>query len=240
LLASERATTLQARSTKRIAQKKLAETEANFKRLSAQAEKTPQSVSAALIKGQWERAQKDLERAQVVHGREAEQTEAKLAQLHEALEISRQARSGESESQKRQARIQIVTGIAATFVVGATIFGVMHYLHSGKPATSVSETTVASEERAERPQTPSGGSLGPSGFVNGVGRLSVAFTRFPGVDPETIMRAVNKKAAASGTNVCAFAWNDGQPALQFGDGHGGNTSIEGMLTRCAEAVERYR
>jgi NADH:ubiquinone oxidoreductase subunit len=243
LLASERATTLEMRSAKLGVQKKLASAQADFKKLATKVQKSPPQPSAALIKGQWERAQKDLERAQIVHERESEQTEAKLAQLHEALQVSRQARSLESESRKRQTRIQIVAGVAAALLIGATIFGVVHYLHERTPTNSAREIPVEStapEEKTETASAPNGGLSGQSGFAKGIGRLNQAFSKFPGVDPETIMRAINKKAAASGSSVCAFAWNDGQPTLQIGDGHGGSTSIEGTMTRCAEAVEHFR
>jgi hypothetical protein len=220
LLANERATTLQLRSARRAAQKELEEAEA---------------ASALLIPAPIP--------APIVHQRESEETEAKLAQLHEVLRASREASSQESRFQKRQARIEIAVGVAAAVVVGATILCVMHYLHSGEAAAGVSGTLVrsaASKEKPARPRSPDVDSPGQAGFVNGIGRLSRALAGFPGLDPETILRAVNKKAAASGASVCAFAWNDGQPALQFDGGHGGNTSIEATFTRCAEAVERFR
>jgi hypothetical protein len=241
LLARERAATLQVRSAKLGVQQKLADAEADFKKLAKKVQNSPPEQDPGYIKGQWDLAQKDLERAQAEHGRKTVETEAKLAQLHEALQVSEQARSLDSQSQKRQARIQIGAGVAATILLGGAILGVVHYLHAGKPVAVVREAvkSVPKQEKPEMPPTSKGGAVGQSGFSNGVGRLSSAFSRFGGVDPETIMRMVNKKAAASGSSVCAFAWNEGQPALQFGDGHGGNTSIEGTLTRCAEAVENF-
>jgi hypothetical protein len=192
-----------------------------------------------LIRTQMERAKKDLERVQVALEREAEQTQVKLAQIEEALQAAQVASPNRSKKFRVGKTRGMLMGVASILVVTAGGFGTMKILK--RPTNSVpAETTAAplATQIAPVGAPESGNSL--SEFSNGVGRLSHAFSRFPGVDPETIMRAVNKKAAASGSSVCAFAWNDGQPALQFGGGRGGNTSLSGTLTRCAEAVERFR
>ncbi len=248
LLAFERAAMLEARSTEHVMQKKLAEAQAGRGKPGeaarsamgrAKAPRNRDQPSSALMRAQWERAQKDLERAQVSHDREAEQTEAKLTQLREALKIAQEAGASESQELKRRAQIRILSGVAATVVVGVVIFAVIQYLHRGLSSTPESHAAV---ERAV--EAAPAGVIGQAGaqseFTQGISRLGRAFSRFPGVDPETIMRAVNKKAASSGSSVCAFAWNDGQPALQFGDQRGGNNSLAATLSRCADAVEKFR
>ena len=191
------------------------------------------------MRAQLERTQKDLERVQVSREREAEQQQAKLTQLEEALHKSQEDGTGHSQKAQQKFRRRILAGTAAVGVVLAGGFGVMRLLPSAGHSTPAEVVRAQDDDHAGPAESSAvGNGVAQSEFSQGVGRLSAAFNKFPGVDPETIMRAVNRKAAASGSSVCAFKWNDGQPALQWG-GHGG-ASLSDTLTRCAAAVERFR
>jgi hypothetical protein len=42
--------------------------------------------------------------------------------------------------------------------------------------------------------------------------------------------------AAKGITVCSFAWNNGDPTLEFGTKEG--LDLNASMTRCADAVEK--
>lgn len=197
-------------------------------------------AEASMVNAQWERAQKDLERSQAMQQWEAEQTKTKLDQSHAAMLRSRNAEPGEHGSSKRQAQFRVLMGVCALLAVAVGVFGVWKFTRTAPKQTAASVETGISPAGGSAAEEPVDLQPASTAFSQGVGRLSQALSRFPGVDPETILTAINKKASANGTSLCAFAWNEGQPALQFGDKRGGATSVSEKLTQCAEAVERYR
>jgi hypothetical protein len=265
LLADQRAATIQAQADALNLQKLLEETKARAAKTTGQMGVVPVRLEdasgrlrpdAVLIKAQWERAKKDLQRSLVARTRESEQAKAKLEAVSEALRHATEESERESERFKRQFRFRIQALVGAACVTLAATFAVISYWPHPKAVIERATPALLTSPRASLPDTK----VSPAGPVQDAGtpepalagraenadvtqqisRLSRAFSRFPGVDPEVVVRAVNKRAPASSLTPCAFAWNAGEPALQFGDQYGGHSSITASLSRCADAVERFR
>jgi len=72
-------------------------------------------------------------------------------------------------------------------------------------------------------------------FSGALDRLDTALLGFPGVKPESVLRAVYRNS-----KQCALLWNEGHPALLYGTGPMGQDGLASAVSRCAEAVERLR
>jgi hypothetical protein len=268
LLADQRAATLQARAEALELQKSLAEVQERLTKTKGQIGVIPVRLEdangrlrpdAVLIKAQWERARKDLQRSQVARTRDSEQAVAKLAEVTEALRLAKEAAARERLDSKRESRSRMLSGMGVVAVVLCLVlFAVTHWdppkwvgdrahpIKRSEPAPERSEAARSVTE--ESPvltdqgisQPLSNGLADNSDVTREIGRLTRALSRFPGVDPEVVMRAVNKRVPAKGATPCAFEWNHGEPALQFGDRQGGNGTISASLSRCATAVEQFR
>ena len=73
-------------------------------------------------------------------------------------------------------------------------------------------------------------------FAAGLGRLDQALDNFKGEKPEEVLQRVHLQNAAKGITVCSFAWNNGDPTLQFDAKEG--VDLNASMTRCADAVEK--
>lgn len=225
---------------------------------------------AILVRAQWERAQKDLLKSLAARSRESDQANAKLAEVTAALQLATEARTLQSLISKRHSRSRMVAGIVViTVVLGVGLFAVSHWSppkwenlpkwgasrgasRANAPAMRPREAPAARAALAkppvdapptvlEREIPPPVAEMPDNSEVSlEISRLTSALSRFQGVDPEVVMRAVNKKAPATGAHPCAFEWNHGEPVLQFGDRQGGHTTITASLSRCAAAVEQFR
>jgi hypothetical protein len=73
-------------------------------------------------------------------------------------------------------------------------------------------------------------------FAAGLGRLDQALDSFKGEKPEAVLQRVHLQNAAKGITVCSFAWNNGDPTLEFDTKEG--LDLNASMTRCADAVEK--
>lgn len=76
-------------------------------------------------------------------------------------------------------------------------------------------------------------------FSRSVNRLSDALSSIQGETPQQILSEVHLAKVKEEPGLCAFQWNNGQPALMLGADHA-NGTITSSLNRCAQAVEAYR
>jgi hypothetical protein len=73
-------------------------------------------------------------------------------------------------------------------------------------------------------------------FTQSLDRLNSALAAFPGLSPTEVLHLVSMSGGKN--SVCAFQWNNGNPALEF---NGSNKiSMAQTLESCAQAVEKYR
>jgi len=261
LLADQRAATLDARSRAVDLEKLLQLAQGALVQAEARAPSVPKAKSegakpqlrpdAMLVNVQWERTQKQLHLAKIAQQRASAQAAATLARANEALRLAKEERHRESLESRRRFRGLVLRGIGATVAVasvagaGFLLFSYWPRLTSSKAAVPepVVDAPVVTLQGKPSPLAPSARAVEPldiSDFSRGITRLSAAFVRFPGVDPETVMRAVNKRVPPGGSIPCTFVWNNGEPALQFGNRDGAGRSLAGALSRCAEAVEHFQ
>ena len=126
--------------------------------------------------------------------------------------------------------------------VPALILAAVIYFHSGVASASISDpTSVQAKDdsavvEAAPPQPADRSKQGGKDFAAGLGRLDQALDSFKGEKPEGVLQRVHLQNAAKGITVCSFAWNNGDPTLQFGTREG--LDLNASMTRCAEAVEK--
>jgi hypothetical protein len=126
--------------------------------------------------------------------------------------------------------------------VPALILAAVIYFHAGGVSAGAADNQTNAQANdgsvveAATPQ-PSDRSK-PTGhdFAAGLGRLDQALDNFKGEKPEEVLQRVHLQNAAKGITVCSFAWNNGDPTLQFGTKEG--LDLNASMSRCADAVEK--
>jgi hypothetical protein len=253
LLADQQAATVQARADALALQKSLAEVQERL-RTKGHAGVIPARLEdsharlrpdAVLVRAQWERARKDLQRSQAARSRDAEQAKAKLAEVKDALRLAKEATARERLDSSRQSRSRTLSGMGVFAVVlGLVLFAASYWNPpkwvGGRSSLQAAHHDAPAPPDPEIPQPLSAEMAGNSEVTREISRLTRALARFPGVDPEVVMHAVNKRAPVTASTPCAFEWNHGEPALQFGDRLGARTTVSASLSRCAAAVEQFR
>jgi hypothetical protein len=162
---------------------------------------------------------------------EAAQYSSRIASLERSLssanrEISKAyANTGKSDA-KRGVGIAVASVVA---IMGAVAAWAQISARASAPAGPIVLETPAP---ATTPHLHTG-----AGFQNSLGRLNEALSSFGNRSPEEILREVRLHSPDHA--VCAFHWNNGQPALLFGI-EGVRQSLASALGSCAVAVEHYQ
>lgn len=132
--------------------------------------------------------------------------------------------------------------------VPALILAAVIYFHAGGLFSGAGDPASAQAKDdspvAEAAAPQAGDRSKPAGrdfaaghdFTAGLGRLDQALDSFKGEKPEEVLQRVHLQNAAKGITVCSFAWNNGDPTLEFGTKEG--LDLNASMTRCADAVEK--
>ena len=113
--------------------------------------------------------------------------------------------------------------------------GVTATLHPAEPVPTASRAATSRPAPAHTEYTLAESSLSTTGFPGSLRQLNRALSLFGNRPPEEILREV--RARSGDTSLCAFQWNNGQPALLYA-GDGVKNTLASALTRCAAAVEQ--
>ncbi|MDQ1470050.1 MAG: hypothetical protein QOJ99_1530, partial [Bryobacterales bacterium] len=167
------------------------------------------------LRGNSYKLQQQLELESRARRMEAAQSSAKICSLERSLsaaniELSKAyAAAGKS---KARPRVGVAFASVTAIMVAAVVWTQM------PTAASAPVAPVARKEPV--PLTTPYFQTG-AGFQNSLGRLNEALSSFGNRSPEEILRDVRLRGADH--SVCAFQWNNGQPALLYG-GEGVNQS----------------
>lgn len=197
------------------------------------------------VRGQWYQTQQQLELETRARRMEAAQASAKIANLERSLsnasaQISRSYENNPAPSTGR--RIAVAVASVALLVAAGAAWS--------RLSSSPLQPTVAKEDSAPVPSPLRGtvvapvrtgtiilpGMLSGPGFQSSLGRLNRALSAFGNQPAEQVLRAVRSRSADH--SVCAFQWNNGQPALLFGEG--AKLTLAATLGNCATAVENFQ
>jgi DNA-binding transcriptional MerR regulator len=129
--------------------------------------------------------------------------------------------------------------ISLALCVPALIIAAVIYSHSGGSSGAADNPTSAEakdDSSVVQAATPQPGKPAGHDFAAGLGRLDQALDSFKGEKPEEVLQRVHLRNAAKGITVCSFAWNNGDPTLEFGTKEG--LDLNASMARCAEAVEK--
>jgi hypothetical protein len=125
--------------------------------------------------------------------------------------------------------------------VPALILAAVIYFHPGGISGGADNRTNAQAKddsvvEAATPQPADRSKSTGHDFTAGLGRLDQALDSFKGEKPEEVLQRVHLQNAAKGITVCSFAWNNGDPTLEFDTKEG--LDLNASMTRCADAVEK--
>jgi hypothetical protein len=225
------------------------------------AEKTAVAAEVAKIVAQYKVAQKTVERVQNQLRSELVGVKARWQQSQQQLESERKSRQTESAAATRKIlalersladaeskaaaprpngrRLPLAlaaSGLSvAVIMAGFLLWARIPHTVSAAAAQRKMQQKDVLPALSMRPiaQIPEV-SVGPREFQVAMGRLNNALANFNGRNPEDILNDV--RHASHDATVCAFQWNDGQPALLYG-GKNVGISLASSLNRCAQAVE---
>jgi hypothetical protein len=196
------------------------------------------------LRGQSQQLQQQLDNERKARQIESARAAGQVASLEHDLAIAygEKSASGMAQSRERTTRLRLGTAAAAvTVIVAAAVFGWSQMAAKTGPA-AVAEGApqvagLSGTKSLEAIQARFSGSQ--HGFQRGLGDLNNALASFPERRPEDVLAEVRRRNSASDPSVCAFQWNGGQPALLYG-GQNKSLSLGGTLTKCAQAVEKFR
>jgi DNA-binding transcriptional MerR regulator len=126
--------------------------------------------------------------------------------------------------------------------VPALILAAVIYFHAGGLFSGAGDPSNAQAKddspiaEAAIPQAADRSKPAGRDFAAGLGRLDQALDSFKGEKPEEVLQRVHLQNAAKEITVCSFAWNNGDPTLEFGTKEG--LDLNASMTRCADAVEK--
>jgi hypothetical protein len=210
----------------------------------------------ASVRSQWFQTQQQLETETRARRTEVAQSFATISKLNRDLSSVREVISEAAKEKpgwSRGAMVMTVASVCATilFVTGLTWTQVS--AHTSPPAPSPAETasmgsavqgsitTVASQTSVAAPsvtthiEVPQVSTASAGAFQSSLSRLNRALAAHGNKPVEQILRGVRNRSGD--TTVCAFQWNNGQPALLYG-GSDLKVNLSSSLTRCALAVEQ--
>ena len=122
--------------------------------------------------------------------------------------------------------------------VPALILAAVIYFHAGSVFSGAGDPAKDDPPVAEAATTPPVDRSKPAGhdIAAGLARLDQALDNFKGEKPEEVLKRVHLQNAAKGITVCSFAWNNGDPTLEFDTKEG--LDLNASMSRCADAVEK--
>ena len=217
LLSAQDAAKVHAQSVAATLQKELRTLESDNARLRAELKKLQDQVAFAEQEGSLE-----LRRS---HDREE-------AQKKELIELRNAA---SKELDKVSGNRKWLT-ISLALSVPVLILAAVLYSHSGGSSAGDPAKDDSSVAEAAAPQASDQAKPAGKDIAAGLARLDSALDNFKGEKPEEVLQRVHLQNAAKGITVCSFAWNNGDPTLEFDTKEG--LDLNASMTRCADAVEK--
>jgi len=129
--------------------------------------------------------------------------------------------------------------VAAAVVVALAVGWSQMSAQSNAAASAPPLSAQAPNPSRSQPVIPAQFATPQHEFQGALGRLNNALANFSEDRPEDVLADVRRRMSASDPSVCAFNWNNGQPALLYG-GQTKSVSLASTLTKCAQAVEKVR
>jgi DNA-binding transcriptional MerR regulator len=218
LLSAQDAAKVHAQSVAATLQKELRTLESDNARLRAEIKRLQDQLAFAEQEGRVE-----LRRA-------LDREEAVRKELIELRSVATNALDRVSGSRKW---LPISLGIGVPALILASVI----YFHAGGASAGDPAKDDSSVAEAAAPQPADRSKPTGHDFAAGLGRLDQALDNFKGEKPEEVLQRVHLQNAAKGITVCSFAWNNGDPTLEFGTKEG--LDLNASMTRCADAVEKF-
>jgi hypothetical protein len=223
----------------RQVQEEVARQRREWLRIQKQLEQEHANRKAELVqvRGQWFATQQQLEQESRARRMEKAQASAKIASLERNLE---NANSTITEFRNKPAKSIARRRMVAVFASAALILGggaiwtqfSSHVSAAASPAITVINQSApqASNRKTQSTIFP----VSQKGFQGSLGRLNNALSSFASRPPEEVLLEARKRSGDP--TLCAFRWNNGQPAVVFNGGS--KESLASSLNRCAAAIER--
>jgi molecular chaperone GrpE (heat shock protein) len=210
----------------------------------------------ASVRNQWFQTQQQLETESRARRIEVAQSSATISKLNRDLSSVREVISEAARAKpgwSTSARVMTVASVCAAILFVTALTWTQVSAHTSTPAPSLPETasmgsavqgsitTVASQTSVAAPSetahidVPQVSIASAGAFQGSLSRLNRSLTAHGNKPVEQILREVRNRSGDP--TVCAFQWNNGQPALLYG-GTGLKMNLSSALTRCALAVER--
>jgi hypothetical protein len=219
LLSAQDAAKLHAQSVAATMQKELRTLESDNARLRAEIKRLQDQLAFAEQEGRVE-----LRRA-------LDREEALRKELVESRGVATNALDKVSGGRKS---LTLSLGIGIPVLILAAVI----YFHAGGASSGTGDQAKDDSAVVEAATPSQADRSKPAGkdFAAGLGRLDSALDNFKGEKPEEVLQRVHLQNAAKGITVCSFAWNNGDPTLEFGTKEG--LDLNASMTRCADAVEK--
>lgn len=194
------------------------------------------------LRAQTQQLQHQLESEKRARAVDAARASGKIASLEKDLSVAYGEKSASGEAVSREKAIR--TRLSAAAVVAAIVIAVVVGWSQVAAKTSSAESTpqaAPASTAVERTQAaiPSQFSMSQHGFQTALSRLNNVLANFPDQRPEDVLADVRRRMAKTDPTVCAFDWNNGQPALLYG-GQTKSVSLVSTLSSCAQAIETTR
>ena len=223
LLSAQDAAKVHAQSVAANMQKEMRTLESDNARLRAEVKRLQDQVAFAEQEGRVE-LRRSLDREE--------------AQKKELVELRNVASSALEKASGNRKWLTISLALCAPALIVAAVI----YAHAGSSSAGNDNPTSAEVKddsavvQAAAPKPANSTSPGNHDFTAGLARLDQALDNFKGEKPEEVLQRVHLQNAAKGITVCSFAWNNGDPTLEFGTKEG--LDLNASMARCAEAVEK--
>lgn len=200
----------------------------------------------ASVRAQWFQTQQQLETESRARRLESAQASSTISRLERNLSTTSEALTqaqGSGTGGSVGKRITMVS-VLASLLIGV---GLMWTQFSAKAGTPAATANAIAAESAANPAAvpvtsmkpiqvqPQSNLLTQGSFQGSLSRLNRALSAYGNRPPQEILHEVRLRSGDP--SVCAFQWNNGQPALVYGS-EGLHTTLSSALTRCASAVEQ--
>ena len=183
------------------------------------------------LRARFQQTQERLDKETSVRNAQASKAVAKIAALEREVIDTRMQAANASESGSGKLALKVAAAAAVAIIAVGVVLGWSQI--SAKATTPAPRVLPAA---TPHPVSASSLTASQRGFQGALSSLNNALGNFPDRSPEDVFAEVRHRMAKTEPSICAFQWNNGQPALLYGGG-AKTVSIASSLGRCAQAVE---